>query len=145
MDDSQKYKVEQLKSLSDLEALILLYDEGIKALEKASEFWQEEKKDEFHERIEWVKKVVEGLRNIINVEIDPKLAAHLLKLYEYLLLRLNVSQSEIRQTLTIMEECISILGQLRDSWVEVRKQGDITDSFKTTLTSQEAKFLDIQI
>jgi len=146
MSGSEKYKLEKLKSASDLEALIMLYDGMMERLEQAEKMHQEKKEKECIERIEWVMKAIDGLRCLLNFEPDPGLAHNLYSLYEYIYHQLNVAKAMIRQTSSLLEECRELIGKIRDSWVEAKeKGGDITEKFRISSTSEEKNFLNIEI
>ncbi|MCM8824304.1 MAG: flagellar protein FliS [Candidatus Omnitrophica bacterium] len=145
MDESKKYKLEKLKSCSDLEALIMLYDEMVICFEEAKELFKLNKYEEFIEKIDWIKKIIEGLMRILNFDIDANLAGNLYRIYDYVLRRLTVAQAIIRQTPKIVDECYKIISDLRDGWVKVKEKGDITEEFREHLVTQEKNFLNIQI
>lgn len=145
MEKAKKYKLEKLKSASDLEALILIYDELTSTLEEAKNLLAQKKKGAFQEKVDWAKKIIESLASILNFEINAKLAGNIYRIYNYLLSRLGVAREAVRQTPSIIDECLKITSSMRDSWVKVRDKGDITDGFKEYLTSQETSFLNIKI
>ncbi len=146
MENDRKYKLEKLKSASDLEALIMLYDEIVVALEEAKiALGKESNHNRCIEKIEWVEKAISGLISILNFDVDRSLANNLFRIYDYILRRLVVAKSMIRQTPSIIEEVIKLVSVLRDAWVKVKEKGDITESFKLNLTTEEKSFLNIEI
>lgn len=145
MEENKKYKIERIKSMSDLEALILLYDELISALEEAKGAWSDDERGTFQEKMEWAKKILQGLQSILNFDIDRQLALNISKIYQYLVKKCEVAQSEIRQTASIIEECLALIVKTRDAWIEVKEKGDVTQAFKAHLTSEDARFLNIEI
>ncbi|MCM8773440.1 MAG: flagellar protein FliS [Candidatus Omnitrophica bacterium] len=145
MDESKRYKLEKLKSSSDLEALIMLYDEMVVCFEEAKELFKSNKHDRFREKVDWIKKIIEGLMRILNFDIDYNLAGNLYRIYDYVLRRLTVAQAIVRQTPKIVDECYKIISDLREGWVKVKEKGDITEEFRTHLATQEKNFLNIQI
>ncbi|MBD3264279.1 MAG: flagellar export chaperone FliS [Candidatus Omnitrophica bacterium] len=144
-EKSKQYKLEKLKSLSDLEALIMLYDETTSALEESKKYFEEKDIEKFESKIDWAKKIIEGLGGILNFEADVKLAGNLYKIYDYLLRRLTVAREGIRQTQNIINECLKIISSMRDAWLKVRQKGDITKDFTRYLTSEEKNFLNLEI
>ncbi|MBN2483053.1 MAG: flagellar protein FliS [Candidatus Omnitrophica bacterium] len=145
MEENRKYTIENLKSMSDLEALILLYDKILEAGEAAQKAWEEKDLEAFHQKTDWMVKIIEGLIALVDMKIDPKLGGNLLHIYDYARRRIAVAQSEVRQTPHIIKECCDLLGKLRDAWIEVKEKGDITASFRAHLTSEDARFLNIEI
>ena len=145
MDEGKKYKLEKIKSMSDLEALILLYDELLTALEQARDAHAAGEKDTFREKSKWARKIIEALMSILNFEVEPNLAGNLHQIYLTMTHRLQAAENDIRQTPEILEQCIRQITSLRESWVQVRDKGDITEPFKLHLTSQDGNFLNIEI
>ena len=146
MEENRKYTIENLKSMSDLEALILLYDKILEAGDLAVKAWEEKNAEEFHKQTDWMIKIIEGLVALVDTNVDPKLAANFLNIYDYTKRRIIVSKSEVWQTANIVKECCGLIAKLRDAWVEVKDQkGDITSSFRSHLTSEDARFLNLEI
>ncbi|MBD3246402.1 MAG: flagellar export chaperone FliS [Candidatus Omnitrophica bacterium] len=143
--ESQKYRLEKLKSASDLEALIILYDEAVSRLNEARQCFEEKNIKRMKEQIEMTKKIIRGLVGILDFQANREMAGNLYKIYEYILRRLGVAEVGIRQTPKILEEAGGHLSQLREAWIAVQEKGDVTEGFKVHLTSEDRNFLNIEI
>ena len=146
MLQNEKYKLEKIKSASDLEALIIIYYEILERLGNAKKLFNEKESKMCEEEIGWIFKAVDGLISLLNFEVEPALALNLYRVYEYLSRRLMVAKAGIRQTPDILCECALIVSSIRDAWSESKeKGGDVTEKFKVSSTSEERNFLNIEV
>ncbi len=145
MEKNSPYKLEQIKSASDLEALIIIYEQMLENLESAAALFDEKNHESCQEKIAWTLKALEGLTSILNFNANAQLAGNLYRIYEYVNTRLTVAKSCIRQTPQLISESREILAGLKESWEKVRDSGDVTLKFRTSSTSEEKNLLNIKI
>jgi flagellar secretion chaperone FliS len=126
MEDIHKnYKRLQIDKLSDLEAIVLLYNEAIKEIEMGKVLFLEAK-PEYTEKIDKAQKVIRGLCLLLDFKQGGTIAENLYSLYNYMDKRLTVAKEGIRLTVNYLEEVVSLLNKLLEAWDAVAKEAKAT-------------------
>jgi len=120
MDASKHYKADAITTQQRGKLIVMLYDGAIKFLRVALEKLEEE---DFASKGVYVGKaqdIISELNNSLDVESGGDLAEQLRALYNFMYRHL--SEANIERDPEKIEECISILDDLRGAWEEVAKQ-----------------------
>lgn len=118
-----EYKKIKVENATDLESVVLLYDEIILHLTHAKEHFMEDKNGTvFKEDIEAACMIIRGLTLILDFDKGGEIAQNLCSLYNYMDKRLLVAKEGIIATAKYCEEIIALLSPMRDSWDTVAQE-----------------------
>lgn len=114
---AKTYQSQQVESASQEQILIMLYDGAIRFLNTAKTSWTEDKDvEKYHNYVVKGQRIVFELMTSLDMEIGGEIAQNLFRLYEYL--HYQLIQADIKKDVTILDEVLSHLKMLRDTWVE---------------------------
>ena len=114
---TQQYKRQQIETASPEELLILLYEGAIRFLMIAKKAWSEDQDlEKFHNNLLKAQLIVVEFMNTLDVEGGGEVAKNLYSLYEYLHYRLV--QANIKKDITMVDEVLNHLRQLKATWSE---------------------------
>lgn len=116
------YKKNKLEGASDLESVVLLYNEAIAKITLAKESYVNDKQSpDVRKHIDAALTVIRGLTLLLNFKEGGVVAQNLYSLYNYMDKRLIVAREGIWQTPKYCDEVISMLNNLRESWDKIAK------------------------
>ncbi|WP_018249177.1 flagellar export chaperone FliS [Orenia marismortui] len=116
----QKYKKSQYETASQEQLLIMLYNGAIKFGNQAKKAMEEGKIDLANNKLKRTQAIINELIVTLDMDKGGEIAQNLYSLYEYMNRRLV--QSNIRKEPKIVDEVISLLEDLKESWMEVIKK-----------------------
>jgi len=130
------------RSMSEL--VVKVYDGAIGSLHQAAEHYKNEDLQLGFENMEKAKKFIVHLYTTLDEEKGGEIAEKLSKLYVYLIEQINIIQAT--KDLSIIEDAIEILGNVRDGWVQlVDKARSDESQNKNSNTDQTAKSLSLSV
>ncbi len=133
MDGSvNSYQTTDMLGKSQLELVIKVYDGAISSMRSAHECYKEEKYQDGYEHLEKAKSFVVHLYTTLDTEKGGEIAANLSKLYTHIVCQIDVIAAT--KDLTILDDMISVLTNLRSGWSELRQKQDQNDHQPTEQT-----------
>lgn len=121
MDGSLKsYEAVDTLGKSQLELVIKVYDGALNSLRAGAECYKSEKLQEGYEHLEKAKTFVVHLYTTLDIEQGGEVAANLSKLYSFVVSQINII--EATKDLSILDDIIDVLANLRSGWLELKQQ-----------------------
>lgn len=124
------YRAVETSSKSQLDLILQVYDGALAAFRQAVTHYQNQDSKQGYEQLEKAKKFITHLYTTLNAEEGGEIAANLGKVYAYLITQ--ISLAEATKDLTVIDDNINILGELRLGWQGLKEQ----DLEKQTETAQ---------
>ncbi len=115
----QAYKQQGILTANPVELIILLYDGCIKQLKIATMAIEEKEYERANESMQKAQRIIMELLN--SLDLRYSIAKDLMMLYEFLIRQImdsNAAKNEQK-----LADVIRILGELRESWVQLSKSG----------------------
>lgn len=112
-----RYLNTQVKTASPGELTLLLYNGCIKFLKTSISCMGRNDIEGKHQNLVKAQNIIEELQSTLNMDID--ISRNLYSIYDYIQFRLN--ESFIKQSEEPLNESISLLTDLRETWVEALK------------------------
>ena len=112
-------KVETLGK-SQLDLVMQVYDGAIAAFRAAGDFYKNDDYQAGHQQLQKAKRFVTHLYTTLNPEAGGEIAENLGKLYAFIINQTNVA--EATKDLSIIDDNISILDNVRLGWLELKQQ-----------------------
>lgn len=116
---AQHYQRQQIETASPEQILILLYEGAIKFLMLARQAYENPEKrniQAYHNNLIRAQAIIMEFMNSLDMEIGGEVAKNLYALYEYLHYRLV--QANIKKDVTMIDEVLNHLRQLKVTWEE---------------------------
>lgn len=121
MDGSLKsYEAVDTLGKSQLELVIKVYDGALNSLRAGAECYKSEKLQEGYEHLEKAKTFVIHLYTTLDLEQGGEVAANLSKLYSFVVSQIDII--EATKDLSILDDIIDVLANLRSGWLELKQQ-----------------------
>lgn len=120
MNGYQKYKAQSIYSMSGVELLLMLYDEAIKRLKKATYALEDHDYGVFDDCITRVVRIVCYLNSILDME--QPISRDFRRIYEYLFYDLSLIRAGRERRLDDIEKVIRLLNEFRDGFEEAGRQ-----------------------
>ncbi|KOP77731.1 flagellar biosynthesis protein FliS [Lysinibacillus sp. FJAT-14745] len=111
------YKQNSVTTASPGELTLMLYNGCLKFLTKAKSAINNKKIEQRNYNIQRSQAIISELMSTLNMDID--ISKQMLPLYEYILRRLT--EANIKNDATIVEEVEGLVTEFRDTWKEVIK------------------------
>ncbi len=115
MSGYQKYKEQTIFSMSNIELLLLLYDEAISRLSKAELAVDDDDWNTFEDCLKRVAKIVRYLSDILDMSQQP-LANDLWRIYNYLIYDISRVKAGWKRQKAEIGRIRHILSELRDAF-----------------------------
>lgn len=115
MSGYQKYKEQTIFSMSNIELLLLLYDEAISRLSKAELAVDDDNWNTFEDCLKRVAKIVRYLSDILDMSQQP-LANDLWRIYNYLIYDISRVKAGWKRQKAEIGRIRHILSELRDAF-----------------------------
>lgn len=115
MSGYQKYKEQTVLSMSNIELLLLLYDEAISRLSKAELAVDDDDWNTFEDCLKRVAKIVRYLSDILDMSQQP-LANDLWRIYNYLIYDISRVKAGWKRQKAEIGRIRHILSELRDAF-----------------------------
>lgn len=105
---------------SQLDLILQVYDGAIAAFSAAGEFYKAKDYQSGYEQLEKAKRCVTHLYTTLNPERGGKIAENLGKLYAFIINQTNMAAAT--KDLSMIDDNISILDNVRLGWLELKQQ-----------------------
>lgn len=115
----KQYQTNQIQTASPEKILIMLYDGAIQFLNKAKKELDNNNVQEVHNNIIGAQKIIAEFMNSLDMKVGGEVAVNLYSLYEYLHFRLV--QANIKKDVTMIDEVLVHLKDLKQTWEEAIK------------------------
>lgn len=114
-----QYRKSSVSSASPLQLVIMLYDGALRFMEAGKHAMQ--KRDVFvqNENITKAERIISELLSTLDMEQGGEVAANLFSIYTYVYDKLV--EANIEDKPALIDECTTILSELRESWVELER------------------------
>lgn len=115
-----QYRKSSVSSASPLQLVVMLYDGALRFMEAGKHAMA--KRDVFtqNDNITKAQRIVSELLSTLDMAQGGEVAKNLMSIYTYVYDRLV--EANIEDKTEIVDECIQILSELRESWVELEKR-----------------------
>jgi flagellar secretion chaperone FliS len=127
----KQYRRSSIETASKLELVIMCYEKSILFLQQSKEYIREK---DFIKKSEKIKKVLDIINELqANLDLDKggTIAKSLDSLYTYLTGRIILA--DIQKNLSIFDECINILSELKSGWEGIRPEQEEPAPVNTTV------------
>lgn len=115
----KQYQQSQVQTASPEKILIMLYDGAIQFLNKAKIAFESDDVEHIHNNLIGAQKIIEEFMNTLDTSSGEEVLFNLYNLYEYLHYRLV--QANIRKDITMVDEVLNHLKELKATWEEAIK------------------------
>ena len=129
-----KYKKTEIKTASNGQLVIKLYQGAIKFLNLAEKFIEEENHTEANNHLIRVQEIINELRYSLDHEKGGEVSANLEALYEFM--HRTLVQANMEKDVEKVDQVREILKELLESWKEVNKA---VNKSKKSATNRAAK------
>ena len=116
----KKYQAADTLGRKSVELVVKVYDGAISNLRQAAEAYKRGQTRDGYELIEKAKKFIVHLYTTLDEEKGQDIAKKLSQLYAYIIEKLNIVQAT--KDLTLIEEAVTILGNVREGWEQLAGQ-----------------------
>ena len=113
-NQANTYLEQQVRSASQEELLIMLYDGAIRFLMLAKLGLEEKNIEKFHNNNIKAQNIISEFMSTLDMEMGGEVAKNLFKLYEYLHFRLV--QSNLKKNVSMLNEVLTHLRDLKKTW-----------------------------
>jgi flagellar protein FliS len=115
-----QYRKSSVSSASPLQLVVMLYDGALRFMEAGKHAMA--KRDVFaqNENITKAQRILSELLSTLDLEQGGEVATNLMSIYTYVYDRLV--EANIEDKPEIVDECITIMSELRESWVEIERK-----------------------
>ena len=122
-----QYRKSSVSSASPIQLVVMLYDGALRFMEAGKHAMG--KRDVFaqNENITKAERILSELLSTLDLEQGGEVATNLMSIYTYVYDRLV--EANIEDKPEIIDECMAIMSELRESWVEIERRyraGDIS-------------------
>jgi len=136
---AQAYQAQQVRGVSKVKQVALLYDRAIASLREAIQAIEDNQIEQRWKANKRAQDIVFALYSALDPEQDGELGQNLDRLHRFVLRRLP--QLDLRNDPEPAREAIQILSPLRDSWHELARReaaGTLTDGPAQTVPEESA-------
>jgi len=119
------YQAADTLGKSSVELVVKVYDGAVGSLKQAAQAYRDENTEKGYELIEKAKRFVVHLYTTLDMDKGGEVSQNLSKLYVYVIEKLNIVQAT--KDLSLIENCIKVLSNVREGWGELAKQAKQPD------------------
>jgi flagellar protein FliS len=119
-DFETEYLKREIEGKTNLEIVVMMYDAGLKFMNRAVEFIEEKNIEKTHYNIVKAQNIVNELLTMLDMEKGGEISENLNKLYLFISDRLTTAN--IKKEPKPLKEAIEIFAGLRESWLELAKK-----------------------
>ncbi len=113
----QAYRENAVLCATPAQRVVMLYDGARRFLRQASDAMRAGEVERAHNRLRQAEQIIAHLDGVLDHEQGAELAEQLHTLYEFCLAHLNRARFGLEADK--LEEVAGVLGELRESWVEI--------------------------
>ncbi|MBY0404966.1 MAG: flagellar export chaperone FliS [Cyanobacteria bacterium] len=115
-NQAKQYKQQQIETASQEELLILLFEGAIRFLNIAKVAHSEKNIEKYHNNLLKAQRILTEFMSSLDMELGGEIAKNLFNLYEYL--HYQLVQANIKKDVTMIDEVLNHLRQLKGTWEE---------------------------
>lgn len=123
-DPYSTYKSTQIETASQEKILLMLYDGCIKYSRQAKHAMEDEEYQTSHEKLIQAQDIVTELMSSLDMDVGGDVAQELYQLYDFCLH--NLIQANVEKDSTRIEDVLSVLEELKETWDEVINEKGMT-------------------
>jgi flagellar protein FliS len=113
----KRYRQTQVETAGPLELIIMLYDGAIRFCNQAKLAIEEKNLNQANQMLQRAQDIIDELNINLNMEAG-EIAVNLRSLYQFISTKLV--EANIKKDLTLLNQMIALLTDLRSSWVELQ-------------------------
>ena len=113
----KRYRQTQVETAGPLELIIMLYDGAIRFCNQAKLAIEEKNLNRANQMLQRAQDIIDELNINLNMEAG-EIAVNLRSLYQFISTKLV--EANIKKDLTLLNQMIALLTDLRSSWVELQ-------------------------
>lgn len=113
----QAYRENTVLCATPAQRVVMLYDSARRFLRQAADAIRAREVERAHNKLRRAEEIVAHLDGVLDYEQGADLAEHLHAIYHFCLTHLNHARMGLEADM--LEEVSEILGELRESWVEI--------------------------
>jgi flagellar secretion chaperone FliS len=117
-----QYKRSNIETAGKLDLIIMCYERAIQLLSQIKDHVQENEKAKKALKVKKALDIISELQGCLDMEKGGQIARNLDSLYSYLTKRLLVG--DIRKDLSVYDEAIYILSELKEAWQTIKSDED---------------------
>ncbi|MBU8932752.1 MAG: flagellar export chaperone FliS [candidate division Zixibacteria bacterium] len=115
------YRAVETSSKSQIDLILQVYDGALAAYRQASTHYKKKENEEGYEQLQRAKRFITHLYTTLNNDEGGEIATNLGKIYAFLIAQ--ISLIEATKDLTVIDDNINILNELREGWQGLKDQG----------------------
>lgn len=119
-DFETEYLKREIEGKSNIEIVVMLYEAGIKFMNRAINYIQEKNIEKTHYNITKAQNIVNELSNMLDMNQGGEISKNLFNLYGFIQERLMTGN--IKKDPAMIKEAIEIFSSLKEAWVEIARQ-----------------------
>ncbi|MBN1904141.1 MAG: flagellar export chaperone FliS [Deltaproteobacteria bacterium] len=139
----KQYRRSSIETASKLELVIMCYEKSILCLQQSKDHIIDKDFMKKGEKIKKVLDIINELQANLNLDKGGTIAKTLDSLYTYLTNRIILA--DVQKNLTIFDECINILSELKSGWEGIRPEQEEQLSPVNAAVPQEIRRLSHQV
>ena len=116
----RQYNRSSIETADKLELIIICYDKAILCLQQTKDHFKDNDFIKKSEKIKRALAIINELHANLDMDKGGKIAASLDSLYTYLTSRILLA--DIQKNISILDECINILSELKSGWEGIRTE-----------------------
>jgi len=120
-----QYKRSNIETAGKLDLIIMCYERAIQLLSQIKDHVQENEKAKKALKVKKALDIISELQGCLDMEKGGQIARNLDSLYSYLTKRLLVG--DIRKDLSVYDEAIYILSELKEAWQTIKSDEDTAE------------------
>ena len=112
-----QYQRTKVETAGKLELVIMCYEKILQALHEAKAFIAAKEYEKKAHKLQLALDIIHGLQASLNFEKGGQIAKNLDSIYSYVTRRLL--QGDIQKDISVYDECIRILSELKEAWDKI--------------------------
>jgi flagellar secretion chaperone FliS len=116
----QAYRENAVLCATPAQLVVMLYDGARRFLRQATDAMRAREVERAHNKLRQVEQIVAHLDGVLDHDQGPELSGQLHAIYQFCLAHLNRARMSLEADK--LDEVAEILGELRESWVEVARR-----------------------
>ncbi|MDM7918384.1 MAG: flagellar export chaperone FliS [Methanosarcina sp.] len=130
----KQYRRSSIETASKLELVIMCYEKSILFLQQSKDCIREKDFIKKSEKIMKVLDIINELQANLDLDKGGKIAKSLDSLYTYLTNRIILA--DIQKNLSIFDECINILSEIKSGWEGIRPEQEVPAPVNTAIPQE---------
>lgn len=114
---NKQYKKANIETAGKLDLIVMCYERTILCLNQAKNHLKEKEYEKKGRKIQKALDIINELQSSLNIEKGGVIAKNLDSIYSYITNRILIG--DIQKDLSVFDECMNILEELKDAWIEI--------------------------